>query len=159
MRYLLRLLLLGVSTLALMFLVSCFLFLVFCFVYWIVEGDWRQVEAEVSSSKIERVRPGRPQWGIVVSYNYRVERQAYKNQNLVVFYDDSYDATKAELTKWPAGRKFSIYYDTAGPHSISLSSDGGRQAAAAVASLLTPLALVILAFPILWRRRSRKKIP
>lgn len=117
---------------------------VFILVLEFYQGDWQPVEAEVQSTQIVSTRPGTLQWSLMADVSYNVDGNNYTSERLEVARDSVRDVTAAEQTNWPSGRKFQIYYNPHAPQSVSLVSDGGREAFAVMASVLTPLVIVLL---------------
>jgi Protein of unknown function (DUF3592) len=116
--------------------------------------EWRRVEATVQGAHIESTRPGTLQWALRVDSTYEVDGKTYETAS-DVFHDSEYSVTETQLGKWPAGRKFTLYYEAGNPKSASLIADGGREATTVMAVLLTPLALIVIAFSVLLARRLR----
>lgn len=105
---------------------------------------WQPVEAEIQTSKIVSTRPGTLQWSLMANVSYLVDGKTYTRKRLEVFRDSEQDVTVKEQASWPAGRKLQIYYNPFAPQSVSLVADGGREAFAVMAAILTPLGLVFL---------------
>lgn len=114
---------------------------VFVLVLELAEGDWRPVEAEVQATRIKSSRPGTLAWALMVDFSYTVAGKNYDKQGFDVFRDAEWEVTRAQQLEWPKGKKFEVYYSSDAPGAVSLARDGGREALAVMASILTPLAM------------------
>ena len=123
-----------------------------CAVALLYPDDWRRVEATVQGAHIKSTRPGTLQWALRVDSTYEVDGQTYETTS-DVFHNSEFSVTEAQIGKWPAGRKFTLYYEAGNPKSASLVADGGREATTVMAVVLTPLTLIIIAFSVLLARR------
>lgn len=125
-------------------------------VQFLYPSAWHPLEATVQRARIERTRPGTPQWSLMVDATYEVAGRRYETSQ-DVFHDAERSVTEAEQARWPAGRTFTLYVDTDDPESTSLVADGGRQAATVVAVILTPLILMVLGFIVILVRQARER--
>ncbi len=110
---------------------------------------------EVVATRIESTRLGTLDWSLLVDCAYEVGGARHENIELNVFHDVDRAVTEEARNAWPVGRRFTIFVHPDDPRSVSRVADGGRQAAAVVAALLTPLALAFATFATLLVRRSR----
>lgn len=117
---------------------------VFILVLEFYPEHWHPVEAEIQTTKIVSTRPGTPQWSLMAHVLYVVDGKAFKHERLEVFRDAERDVTSKEQTSWPAGRKLQIFYNPYAPRSVSMVADGGREAFAVMAAVLTPLVIVFI---------------
>lgn len=127
----------------------------FVLVLSLLDGDWKPVEAKVLSAEIVSTRSGSLTWSILVDAAYEVDGARYERQRLDVFHDVEYDVSEARLADWSEGKRFTLYVDPADPQSSSLAADGGREALAVVAAMLTPMLIALVTFIVLIARRAR----
>jgi hypothetical protein len=119
-------------------------------------NEWRQVEARVVATKIESFRTGGPKWALLVDLAYVVSGEPMQAKGIRITQDIDRAVMIALQDKWPTGRTLQIYYDANNPSHASLSADGGREAMAVVAILLTPIVVGLVLFVALVIRRSRQ---
>ena len=117
---------------------------------------WTEIDAKVLKTEIKIFRSGGPPtWDLYVTAGYDVAGERYEN-TLRVFSDQKRGVTEAEQGKWPPGRTFTIYHHPDTPGVASLVQDGGREALAATAAILTPLVIFFgVLIAIVVRRRAR----
>lgn len=119
-------------------------------------GDWREAEATVLATDIQRTRPGTPQWSIMADVAYEVAGRRYERKGLEVFRNEDREVSIAEQQDWPEGRALTVYYSVSDPREISRWPDGGRQAVIVVAALAVPI-MAALGFFILALARAYRR--
>lgn len=100
---------------------------------------WEPVLATVLSTEIQSTRPGTPQWSLMADIRYETSGQLYEYKKLEVFRDPDFEVTAAAEQEWPAGRTFEVYFNAKNPGTVSLTKDGGREAAVVVSVLMVPV--------------------
>lgn len=108
----------------------------------------------MQASHIERTRPGTLQWSLLVDATYEVSGRRYAT-TVDVFHDSEIAVTEAQAKEWPAGRTLTLFYNANNPRSMSLVADGGREATAVTAAILTPLVVLLIGFVVFLVRRVR----
>jgi hypothetical protein len=116
--------------------------------------DWRAVEATVRSSRVADVSSRSPDWVLRVDVTFEVSGRSYQ-ATTSVFRDPERSVSEAEASKWPVGRRFTLYSDASHPQRVSLAGDGGRQATVVTAVILTPLVVLTTGFIVFLFRRKR----
>lgn len=128
---------------------------VYLLVLGLFGGDWRAVSAEARSARIELTRPGTLAWSILVDYSYEFDGVRYEKQELDVYRNDERAVTEARFGEWSDGAQFTLYVDAEDPSRSALAADGGAQAMAVFAAILTPLALTVITLIVYVARRAR----
>ncbi len=102
-------------------------------------SNWEPVLATIVSTEIQSTRPGTPQWSLMADIRYEASGQQYEYKKLEVFRDPVFEVTAAAKQEWPTGRRFHVYFNAANPGSVSITKDGGREAAVVVSVVLVPV--------------------
>jgi hypothetical protein len=123
----------------------------------LLQKDWIRSEARIEQTTIKHTRPGTPAWSLIAEISYQLKNQSYTHKGLEIFRDKARQITKAEQANWPEGKVIIIYINPDNPNSVSLASDGDRQALAILAAILTPMAMIILGLIFLLIKRLRGK--
>lgn len=149
-----RFLILGALALPLAMLV------VFVIVISTGHKEWVAVDAQVVATEIEPQRDGGPpEWALIARVSYSVNDTVYSQGTHDLFSDEEWDVVSKEQQQWPLGTHLTVFHHPENPASSSLARDGGRQAMAVVAALMTPMVLVVFTLLIFFlRKRSGKNL-